>query len=154
MNAIQGKVLLDTAKRALRMLDPEWPIAADLRAAIFQASTIIPAKPKANGAVNQRKAWIALAKAEYDAWIKAGESVSDFHKRVVARFLTGKASQNIANGNGFDKETALVRLSLCACGHRAERHEKDELENLLICLDCDTCDHFHYEVDARQDEAA
>ncbi len=36
-----------------------------------------------------------------------------------------------------------LRLKLCACGHPADEHHRDALENLLACESCD-CDHFSY----------
>lgn len=56
-----------------------------------------------------------------------------------------------------DRSAEIDALSTCACGHLAEKHEEDELGNLLQChavdglvgdeyrRTCD-CDHFHYEV--------
>jgi len=44
---------------------------------------------------------------------------------------------NAERTSAFDLETA----NTCQCGHKADSHAKDELENLLACTDCD-CDHF------------
>lgn len=51
------------------------------------------------------------------------------------------------------REEAARRLALCSCGHPAEAHHEDEMNNLLQCgahiealgEDC-KCDHFNYRI--------
>jgi hypothetical protein len=51
------------------------------------------------------------------------------------------------------RERYREAMKYCVCGHKAEAHTKDELDNLTTCkewtngLHCD-CDHFRYTVDA------
>lgn len=157
MNATQGKALLAVTNEALSLLERSGhPLApryvVELRERLSAA--IAPAERRITGRVNLSKAWMALASAEMAAWRATGESVEAFAHRVVERFRAGQMSENIVRVKSFDAETYARKMARCACGHMAIRHERDELDNLLICLDCDTCDHFHYEVNAQQDEAA
>ena len=40
-------------------------------------------------------------------------------------------------------EALRNQLKKCRCGHYADRHEEDDMSNLLDCRDC-ACDHFAY----------
>jgi hypothetical protein len=66
-----------------------------------------------------------------------------------------------ADAPKFDKAAVIAKLEMCACGHTPGAHEKDDLENLLKCtafidvLDTEcACTHFHYDVDAEEQQAA
>ena len=63
-----------------------------------------------------------------------------------------------------DPNWIRIHLSLCACGHSADAHDGDELDNLLACTaprfanepvegKC-RCDHFHYASEPIENEAA
>ena len=62
-----------------------------------------------------------------------------------------KDTSNIANDakNKIDASAVRESLKVCACSHDADRHEEDELNNLLKCSDCD-CEQFHYQNDQKQ----
>src|SRR5713226_6051758 len=116
----QCKALIKASRKALALLNPNWTVASELRQALEQASAPVQTARKATGKVNQFKAWMSLASAEMDAWRASGETVSDFHKRVTAPFLAGKASVNIVKRARKTEREALARaLERCACGHKA-----------------------------------
>jgi hypothetical protein len=72
-------------------------------------------------------------------------------ERLVREWLAGtKTNMMWRTANKFDKTATIERLSHCACGGSADDHAKDELENLLKCSHCDTCEAFHRTNEAQQ----
>ena len=62
--------------------------------------------------------------------------------------------ERFQNATLKSKEAIAKRLTNCACGHSADQHDRDALDNLLACSVCKAdCDHFHYETET-QEEAA
>jgi len=86
--------------------------------------------------------------------LKAGPAhfrCADMYRRNAAEFSAWCDTANAKFARQFD----LTAMAVCACGHPAHQHEKDELENLLDCQVYESafedakkcpCDHFHYEI--------
>ncbi len=172
MNQTQSKALLKAAQDAIALLTPEvltltqtyasgvdltiqqWQRLAAIRqlqAALetIQAPAATTAKPKAK----------RIPVAQYgphhgDPCAKCGKAHRDhvpFPIRLEAPAMPIATFEQIRALITEDKaakirEAQRERLSYCACGHSGERHEEDEMGNLLKCADCE-CAQFHYQVD-------
>jgi hypothetical protein len=154
MNAAQSKALIATARKALALLDPDWPQAQALKQAITDAQA-----PSTNARRSKAKRYYGP-----DVW-RDGRCLDDddarkFAESVHFRFRHGwgKGLTN-AERKQMDKaykaemarrQKERERLSYCACGGKAEDHREDKDGNLLECSHCDGCDHFHYQTDSAE----
>lgn len=151
MNAAQSKNLINAARNVLAILPADTDqTLAQLLAAIEAAE----AKPAAKKSTKPRK-------GDYPANDprRIGESSAEYFARVMEGFKArtadgwrrphyGHRKSNIReDGPKIDFAALREALSLCACGHEADDHHKDELDNLLACASCDACSHFHYSVE-------
>lgn len=84
--------------------------------------------------------------------------------RLSPTWKTDKAIDPMAGPKLESTQAIADRLIYCACGHAGDRHESDKLGNLLRCkqynpndvggfVQC-PCDHFHYENEPIENEAA
>jgi hypothetical protein len=164
MNATQGKAVLAITNQALSLLErsghplaPRYVVELRERLSATIAIQAVARKPKSARAIETAQRLVEDA-----AWRLTGESVQAFVHRVLERFRAGatriKDFDAIAKAktlvDSTESDAVKARLALCACGGYPSDHEEDDTGNLLKCTHCDTCDHFHYEVNASQDEAA
>jgi hypothetical protein len=148
MNAVQTKHLVNAAEKAIAMLS-DWSnstglaadkIAAELRSALTDARSPVRGL---NAAATVRKPKGVKSYACY--WGTPGDAWAYF---ATAIDYAAPWKPNMANqAAGYQKaEVTREKLSYCACGHAADAHHEDELNNLLECSGqgCD-CTHFHYD---------
>jgi hypothetical protein len=177
MNITQQRELTAIARQALALLDPDWAISASLQerlAAVlavkapaksvsrkFKKSELYTYKPFSaeQRAVSHRYVWAPVHiedPADYDVPQMTREAdpacmccgcaiLAGFQARGMKD--TSNMANEAANKMRF-AEAIRDSLKVCACGHDADRHEEDELNNLLKCADCD-CEQFHYSEDQK-----
>jgi hypothetical protein len=154
MNAQQTKALIDAARKAreaLLALDPDSMIALELWTAINRATQtvskerccfceIADGREMVAGFSKKLKLRMAHLRCAGDYTIRRDE----FARRCETprRVWIDKA------GTREDREALQESLTYCACGGKAEDHRDDRDGNLLECSHCDSCDHFHYQMDS------
>jgi hypothetical protein len=150
----QSKQILSVATRALALLNPEWQVTAELRQMLESANSVQAPAVK-NSCVLCSMPTVATDRVEgfLGKKLKPGFAhalCAASYRRNAAEFSAWCAEQNAKVIAPFDAEAA----ALCTCGGNADSHAKDELENLLKCSHCDTCEAFHYDVDEKERQAA
>jgi hypothetical protein len=152
MNAAQSKALIATARKALALLDPDWPQAQALKQAIADAQA-----PSANARRSKARRYYG-PKVWRDGKCLDADDAMKFAKAVRKGFKFTKLDGTSwtmmlarhPDKPSFDVTAERERLSYCACGGKAEDHREDRDGNLLECSHCDSCDHFHYQTDTAE----
>lgn len=144
MNATQSKQVLALLNEAIAMLPHEATL--HLRVRLMQAT----AAPTAKGKCVLCRESIDKDETPVEGFLGRGLKPGLAHLRCggtyqhnAIEFSAWCDAQRVKHTKHFDR----VAMSYCACGGNADDHAKDELENLLKCSHCDTCEAFHYDVD-------
>ena len=189
MNATQSKALIQAAHNAMALLPSSQERAALGRALNALAAALAPSK-KAKSAKISKKAQpykpIIGAQAHKTIWkplyhwtlkdydvpryeIEPDPACQCAGCQIFAGFRSRGLNAPVMMERNKEIDAWLqamqdlaVASKFCVCGHLADEHEKDELENLLKCTrkvwDAEThsygicgCDHFHCDVDQLKD---